>query len=155
MEMISLEGKSNFFEKRVAEYRMAWIKPYNRDTAPFEAESLWDKACIHDLTLWILINRNLPSALQMPHSNPWQGYLPRHILVVVSLLEIGHLITRITKVWKHRYWKTADSRIQDQNERIRAPTPRPQTCPGCRRPCEHFRDIGWNNTQHREFRADE
>lgn len=28
MEMISLEGKSNFFEKRVSEYRMASIRPH-------------------------------------------------------------------------------------------------------------------------------
>lgn len=26
MEMISLEGKSNFFEKRVSEYRMAHVR---------------------------------------------------------------------------------------------------------------------------------
>lgn len=28
MEMISLDGKSNFFEKRVSEYRIANIGPY-------------------------------------------------------------------------------------------------------------------------------
>lgn len=41
MDMISLEGKTNFFEKRVSDYAKAGVKPMDTQGPPAQSRVLW------------------------------------------------------------------------------------------------------------------